>query len=98
MSVLTDSSVLPSPGPSPTGHPQAGVMSQAVSAVIRDAVLDALDLLSPVECVGCGAAGRTVCDPCRRRLRADVHAAHREGIDAWCGLDYEGIAARVIVA
>lgn len=47
--------------------PRAG---GAALRVVREAVLDALAVVLPVDCAGCGAPDRSVCAECRRALRA----------------------------
>ncbi|MGR0320205.1 ComF family protein [Agromyces sp. ZXT2-3] len=67
---------------------------------VRDAVLDALALLLPVSCAGCGAPDRALCDGCRAELAprpARVERPHA-GIVAWSAVEYAGTAARVIRA
>jgi predicted amidophosphoribosyltransferase len=68
----------------------------------RDALLDALALALPVDCAGCGAPDRSVCEPCRHRLApapvAVARAGLREwdGLEAWAGLEYADVAALAI--
>jgi ComF family protein len=71
---------------------------------LRDAVLDALAVLFPVECAGCGAWDRGVCDACRGYLTPavtvrDVAAGHaEERLPVWAGLPYDGVARSLILA
>jgi ComF family protein len=71
---------------------------------LRDAVLDALAVLLPVECAGCGAWDRGVCDACRGYLTPavtvrDVAARHaEERLPVWAGLPYDGVARSLILA
>jgi ComF family protein len=65
---------------------------------LRDAALDALALLLPVECAGCGLPDRAVCAACRAVLRPDPSARRLpDGTPVFSGLDYEGVARRVIL-
>ncbi len=72
--------------------------------LLRDAVLDALAVLLPVECAGCGAWDRGVCSSCRSALTPaarvrDVGAPPGEpGLPVWAGLEYEGVARSVMLA
>ena len=73
---------------------------RARSAAAPTALLDALALLLPVACAGCGAPDRTLCGGCRsalvaRPVRVEPPIA---GTAAWAALDYEGTPARVIRA
>ncbi|WP_067945121.1 ComF family protein [Agromyces sp. NDB4Y10] len=69
---------------------------------VRAAVLDALALVLPVDCAGCGAPDRSVCDACRAALApAPVRTSRAvlggtDGIAVWAGLEYAGIASSVI--
>lgn len=65
---------------------------------IADALLDALDVLLPVECAGCGAGGRSVCADCRAALAPEVRLVERPGLAAWAGGGYDGARRAVIAA
>ncbi|WP_244857708.1 ComF family protein [Agromyces archimandritae] len=60
------------------------------------ALLDALDVVVPVACVGCGGPGRTVCAGCRPAFVPRVHLAARVGVAAWAAARYEGPVAGAI--
>jgi ComF family protein len=65
---------------------------------LRDAVLDGIALLLPVECVGCGAPDRAVCASCRPALAADPSSRLlADGTPVFSGLDYDGVARQVIL-
>ncbi|WP_136710086.1 phosphoribosyltransferase family protein [Agromyces sp. H66] len=65
----------------------------------RRALLDAIGLLVPADCVGCGAVDRAVCGRCRAvLLGASPQFVERPGLNAWAALRYEGPAARAIGA
>jgi len=68
---------------------------------VRAAILDALALVSPVECAGCGAPDRSLCDVCRLALVAAPDARELPGIDrgvpVLAALRYEGIVRKVII-
>jgi predicted amidophosphoribosyltransferase len=74
----------------------------ALARWTRSALLDALALVLPVDCAGCGAPDRSVCDACRVRLApAPVRVTRGgtgpgENLEAWAGLEYADVAARVI--
>ncbi|MTE22766.1 ComF family protein [Microbacterium sp. ZXX196] len=61
---------------------------------------EALALVLPVACAGCGAPGEAVCGPCRRACRPAPLAVALPGDAgaAWAGLAYDGVPARVLRA
>ncbi|MDP9028281.1 MAG: ComF family protein, partial [Actinomycetota bacterium] len=66
---------------------------------LRDAVLDGIALLLPVECAGCGAPDRGVCATCRPALAPDpTSRLLADRTPVFSGLDYEGVARRVLLA
>jgi len=66
---------------------------------VQRAVLDAIGVLLPVACVGCGAVDRAVCGRCRVLLvGAPPYVAERPGIGAWAAVRYEGAVASAIGA
>jgi predicted amidophosphoribosyltransferase len=67
--------------------------------VFRDALLDALALVLPVECAGCGAPDRSLCARCVAALAGPPeHHALSDGTPAISALDYEGPVRRAILA
>jgi predicted amidophosphoribosyltransferase len=70
--------------------------SGLIQRAVREALLDALALLLPVSCAGCGAPDRAVCAACRAALAPQRTCAPRPGVEAWAGLAYGGVAARAI--
>ena len=68
------------------------------------AALDALAVIAPVACSGCGRADRAVCDECRRALAAHPTPVSRPGLErrdappVWAALQYAGPVAAVIGA
>jgi ComF family protein len=66
---------------------------------IREAALDALALLLPVECAGCGLPDRAVCAGCRAALRPEPSSRRLpDGTLVFSGLDYDGVVRAVILA
>lgn len=66
---------------------------------VRDAVLDAVALLLPVECAGCGADDRALCDACAAQLRPEVSSRPvRDDLRVWSGLEYDGVVRNVMLA
>jgi predicted amidophosphoribosyltransferase len=59
---------------------------------------DALALVLPAPCVGCDHASGPVCARCRDALRPRVVTTDLDGLRAYSGLAFEGVAARVIRA
>ena len=70
-----------------------------VLALVRDAMLDALAVLAPVSCAGCGAPDRALCDECRLALRPQLGQYFlRDGTRVVAALAYSGVPRRVILA
>ncbi|TFD43396.1 ComF family protein [Cryobacterium sp. TMT1-2-1] len=65
---------------------------------VRRAGLDAWGVVLPTECSGCGAPDRSLCEECRMALRPAVHPCSRDDVPVWSGLDYSGVARRVLGA
>ncbi|HEU0207133.1 MAG TPA: phosphoribosyltransferase family protein [Pseudolysinimonas sp.] len=65
---------------------------------LREAALDALALLLPVECAGCGLPDRAVCADCRAALRPETSSRRLpDGTPVFSGLDYDGVVRAVIL-
>src|SRR5690606_38318784 len=60
--------------------------------IVRDAVLDAVAVLLPVECAGCGTPDRALCDSCRAALLAEP-VPHRTpgGVLVRAAVPYDGV-------
>ena len=65
---------------------------------IRDALLDTWALLMPVQCAGCGADDRALCEACRAQLLPEVTVRMTRGIPVFSALDYEGVVRSAILA
>ncbi len=66
---------------------------------IRAALLDALAVLSPVDCAGCGEPGRSLCTNCRADLVAAVTPRRMvDGSTVFTALRYEGVVRRTLLA
>ncbi len=70
----------------------------SAATAFRRAALDALAVLLPVTCAGCGTPDRVVCDECRAALHPRPALVTRDGLSAWAALEYSGVAARAIGA
>jgi len=66
--------------------------------MLTDALRDAVSLLLPVECAGCGADGRALCSDCRGALTGDVTQRFTGGLSVHTALRYEGRVRRVMLA
>jgi predicted amidophosphoribosyltransferase len=70
--------------------------------VVREACADALALLLPVSCAGCGEPDVSLCERCALALAPDPRqtGVPEPGGDVvvWSGLAFEGVAARVLRA
>lgn len=72
---------------------------QVALAVVRGALLDAIAVLAPVDCAGCGLADRALCPACVVRLAPDPRERRlTDGTLVFAGLSYEGAARRAILA
>ena len=69
-------------------------------SVVREALLDAWAVLQPVECAGCGAPDRGVCDRCRTALVPTVRRRLVDGLDrpVHAAADYDGVLRAVLLA
>lgn len=71
-------------------------------AVVRSALADALALVLPVVCAGCGIPDVSLCEACLAALAPQpvrrVLGAPGGDVVLWSGLWFEGVAARVIRA
>ncbi|WP_203137825.1 ComF family protein [Microbacterium sp. JZ31] len=64
----------------------------------REACAEAVALLLPVSCAGCGLHGTALCAPCRRALRPAPRRRDAQGLAVWSGLAFEGPGARALRA
>ena len=65
---------------------------------VREAVLDALAWVLPVECAGCGSPDRMLCGRCRRDLVAAPARTVAGGLDVVAAAPYAGTVQRVVLA
>ena len=66
---------------------------------ISGALLDALAVLSPVDCAGCGSADRSLCAQCRAELEPAVTPRTLpDGSTVYTALRYEGVVRRTLLA
>jgi ComF family protein len=66
--------------------------------LLRDALLDALAVLLPVDCAGCGAPDRTVCAACAETLLArPVTRRLPDGTRVVSALEYDGTVRSAIL-
>lgn len=63
-----------------------------------DAVLDALAVLWPVDCAGCGTADRALCAPCRAAVSPVVVVREGGGLRVVSAGEYAGVERRVILS
>ncbi len=70
-----------------------------MSRDMREALLDALALVVPVECAGCGRPDRSVCEACRRALAPAARRVAVPGVPTvWAGARYEGAVRGALLA
>lgn len=65
---------------------------------VREACGQALALLLPVACPGCGLHGTALCGPCRAALTPAPRRRAAGDLPVWSGLVFEGAAARALRA
>jgi ComF family protein len=65
---------------------------------VADALADAVALLLPVACAGCDEPDRALCASCRSALGPRPRRTMTDDIVIVSGLDFDGVAARVIRA
>ncbi|MBF4633358.1 ComF family protein [Agreia pratensis] len=74
---------------------------------VSEALLDALAVLLPVECAGCGAADRGICGACREALMVPDRAGRHllrvpaaigggEDLPLWFAVGYDGVPKQVL--
>ena len=69
------------------------------SCGVHPAILDALAVLLPVDCGGCGAADRAVCAACLATLdRPPIESRTPRGLLVRSAVRYEGVARALILA
>ncbi|MEO7017992.1 MAG: phosphoribosyltransferase family protein [Leifsonia sp.] len=76
------------------------VLSRSVLALLRDPVLDALAVLLPVECSGCGRPDRALCASCESALAPRPALVDDTGAapPVWASLEYSGAPRAVLLA
>lgn len=66
--------------------------------MLRNALLDAIAILLPVDCAGCSAPDRGVCASCAAELVPAPAVRVAGGMRVWSGVRYERVVRRVILA
>ena len=84
----------------PVSHPLVVRMATArlLSSRLPIALGDALAVVFPTACSGCGALDVALCAACRLALRPSLRTVEREGFTAWAALEYAGTSRSVIAA
>lgn len=67
-------------------------------ATVTDALADALALVLPIACAGCGAPDEALCVACRAALAPRVRRRDGGLVPVWSGLDFDGAVARAVRA
>lgn len=73
-------------------------MPETTAGLVRAALADALTLVLPIDCAGCGAADVALCDGCAAALAPHPERRELDGLVAWAGLRFDGVTARVVRA
>ncbi|WP_345763862.1 ComF family protein [Diaminobutyricibacter sp. McL0608] len=66
--------------------------------MLREAWLDALAVVAPTECSGCGAPDRALCVSCRADLAPVPTPVDLSGVPVWAALDYGSVPRSVLLA
>ncbi|MET0806190.1 MAG: phosphoribosyltransferase family protein [Lacisediminihabitans sp.] len=70
-----------------------------VTALLRSVLLDAAAVLAPVDCAGCGADDRALCDRCRAELSTrPIHQTLADGTPVISALRYDGVVREIVLA
>ncbi|MHC5795289.1 ComF family protein [Lacisediminihabitans sp. FW035] len=84
--------------PLPIPVPLRVLVPLRIPVPLRDAVLDALAVVLPVTCAGCGADDRSLCDGCRGQLQPRPFVRELDdGTPVWAALTYDGVVRRAIL-
>ena len=76
-----------------------GVSNIAGDTSFRSAILDALSVLVPVDCAGCGAPDRALCASCRLQLVTSLFSQRlSDGTVVVASLRYDGAVRRSILS
>lgn len=67
-------------------------------SLLRESVRDAVAVLLPVRCAGCGEPDRSLCAGCRSALAPRVSTSAVGEVPVWAALEYEGVPRRVLLA
>ena len=74
-------------------------MGFTISGPLRAAVLDAIALVLPIACAGCGADDRSLCLGCRGQMQPHPFGRSLDdGTVVWAALSYDGVVRRAILA
>jgi predicted amidophosphoribosyltransferase len=73
-------------------------MLAALAAAASSAVADAIAVLLPVDCAGCGSADRSVCTSCAALLRGEPVRARVDDLPVLCATRYSGSVRRMVLA
>jgi ComF family protein len=73
-------------------------MLPTIPSPLRNAILDAMAVLLPVSCAGCGVDDRALCGTCRGELAPEPFLRSLDdGTPVWAALAYDGVVRRVIL-
>ncbi|HWD62068.1 MAG TPA: phosphoribosyltransferase family protein [Humibacter sp.] len=78
--------------------PAAGSFPGAIPSALRSAVLDAVAILAPTNCSGCGAPDRTLCESCAAALRPAVATLDLDGLVVAFAHRYDGVVRSVLAS
>lgn len=79
-----------------TGH--HGRMPKDAPRRLKSALLDALAVIAPTTCAGCGGHDRALCDACIAALRPAVREVDLDGLRVAYAQEYDGVMRSVLAA
>lgn len=89
--------------PTPQHADPHATLGYSLRSALHGALLDALAVVLPVQCAGCGTADRAVCAECRAEMLPSPHTQQLEcdvlgGLTVTSALRYQGVVRSVVLA
>ncbi|MGN6127010.1 MAG: ComF family protein [Humibacter sp.] len=69
-----------------------------IPPALRSALLDAIAVLAPTSCSGCGAPDRSVCESCVAALEPEVRTVDLDGLAVAYAHEYDGVVRSALAA
>lgn len=74
------------------------MLPRTLQNALLDALLDAWALVAPVQCAGCGADDRSLCDSCRAALTGTLIVTRVADVEVHSALEYRTVVREVLLA